>query len=594
MGCFVFLFVFGLYLLTLNPTVGLYDAGDMTTAAALLGIPHPPGYPFYCLLGKLTTYIFPFGNIAYRMNMLSALFGSLACMLVYVIIKKITGSVISSVIPSLLLAFSYTIWQQSTFAGQYIGHVTFGVLLILLAIKSFDSKKYLYLFFFFLGLSLTHHRQTLFVALGAFILGGVKVISYIRSKKFKRKKIPIRQYLIDGISILFLFLIPLSLYLYLPIRASCNPPLNWGDPDTFGRFILHIKAEQYGFLFLKLTFSEHISRITSQIRLFPNQLTYITVVLGIIGIVLMAIKNNLYFILLFSIISINILVSSTFNHPSIELHYLLPFAIFVIFFGYTIFWLIKLLKMLNPNLSVLPILFIFICVYLFLKNYNLNNRSEYYFTYDYAMNILMPVEKNAVIFVSDDTHTFPTEYLHYVERARPDISLVCLHLLQFEWKANLIKDLFPDLSFDFWPPSLRKEIVTHDEVSWERQKDMIEKNMEKRPFYIFPHPFIAQFYEFLPEGVFSRILKKDIENEKLLRLLKKTGLDFKVRKRGFMDSSATVDIINYAVSHYNRARLYYNTRSFEEANLELNKAIDFNPNYIQAKELKEKLIIDEH
>ncbi len=590
MAIFIFLFVFGLYLRTLNPSVGLYDAGDMTTAAALLGIPHPPGYPFYCLFGKLITYIFPFGNIAYRINMLSALCGSLACFFVFLITKGITGLNFPALFSSLFLTFSYSVWQQSTFAGQYIGHLTFGVLLIFLIIKSQDSPRYLYLFSYILGLSLTHHRQTLFVAFGGFIFLLVKSIFSIRKKR-KRKKILslIKSYLINCALVFILFLIPLLLYLYLPIRASCNPPLNWGDPDTLQRLISHIKGEQYGFLFLKLSPKEHILRIISQIQFFPNQLTYPVVVFGIIGIILMAIRNGSYFLLLFSIISVNIFTSATFNHPSIELHYLLPCAIFVIFSGYTIASLIKLLKRFNPYLAIFPILFLGLCGHLFLKNYPLNNRSKYYFTYDYGMNILRPIAKNAVVFVSDDTHTFPTEYFYYVEKAREDISLVDTHLLEFEWKANLIKEQFPDLSFDFWPPSVRKQYPTYDEVSFAREVDMIEKSIDKRPFYIFPHPTIAQFYEFLPSGVFSRILKKDISKEKLLQLLDETKFDFKARKMGFMDSSADVDFINYGVSHYNRARLYYNAGEYKEVILELDKAIGFNPNYIQAKELRERI-----
>ncbi|MDI6751879.1 MAG: hypothetical protein QME07_03350 [bacterium] len=40
-GLLVFFVSFGVYLVTLMPTVGLYDGADMTTAAWVLGIPHP-------------------------------------------------------------------------------------------------------------------------------------------------------------------------------------------------------------------------------------------------------------------------------------------------------------------------------------------------------------------------------------------------------------------------------------------------------------------------------------------------------------------------------------------------------------------------
>ncbi|MEW6103375.1 MAG: DUF2723 domain-containing protein [bacterium] len=603
MALFVLLSSFFVYLFTLTPSVGLYDAGDMTTAAAILGIPHPPGYPFYCIIGKFITII-PFGNIAFRINMLSALFGSLSVMMVYFITLKVSSraterQVIPSIVSSLTIAFSYTVWQQSTFAGQYIGHLTFSLFLILLILKG-EKKKYLYLFSFFLGLSLTHHRQTLFLIPGALFF--ILAVSWKNRKKFKTKKLKTQNSklktttqnskLLTFSKMALLFILPLFLYLYLPIRASANPPLNWGDPDTLKRFISHITGEQYGFLFLKISLKEHILRMISQIaHQFTNQFTLLPVILSILGMFLMLIFDFFFFLLFFSILSVNIFISSSYNHPSIELYYMLPCAILSIFMGYAIFHIMAFLKKINPYLSFAAFLFLFLPNFLFLKNYNLNNRTMYYFTYDYGMNILRPIEKNSVVFVSDDTHTFPTEYLYWVENAREDISLVDTHLLEFEWKANLIKYQFPKLSFDLWPSALRKEIVSYDEVSWERQKDMIEKNIEKKPFYIFPSPFTAQFYEFLPEGIFSRILKKDISKERLLELLNKTRFNFKIRKEGLADSSSSVDMINCAVSHYNRGRLYYNIGMYGESLAEANKAIKIYPGkYEQAEELKERLV----
>lgn len=68
----VFFSSFFVYLLTLYPTVGTEDSGELITSAATLDIAHPPGYPLYTLLGKLFTIIIPFGNIGWRVNLMSA------------------------------------------------------------------------------------------------------------------------------------------------------------------------------------------------------------------------------------------------------------------------------------------------------------------------------------------------------------------------------------------------------------------------------------------------------------------------------------------------------------------------------------------
>src|SRR5262249_37695573 len=54
------LFVYGR---TLCPTIFTSGAGENVTAVALLGVPHPPGFPLFCLLGKIFTLIVPVGNI---------------------------------------------------------------------------------------------------------------------------------------------------------------------------------------------------------------------------------------------------------------------------------------------------------------------------------------------------------------------------------------------------------------------------------------------------------------------------------------------------------------------------------------------------
>ena len=63
-----------IYLSTLAPTVAFWDCGEFITTAYTLGIPHPPGAPFYTLLGRIFSML-PFGEIAFRVNLLSAAAG---------------------------------------------------------------------------------------------------------------------------------------------------------------------------------------------------------------------------------------------------------------------------------------------------------------------------------------------------------------------------------------------------------------------------------------------------------------------------------------------------------------------------------------
>jgi len=65
-----------LYIRTLAPSLLWGDSAEFQTLSYTLGMTHPSGYMTQIMLGKLFTYI-PVGNIAYRVNLMSAFFGAL-------------------------------------------------------------------------------------------------------------------------------------------------------------------------------------------------------------------------------------------------------------------------------------------------------------------------------------------------------------------------------------------------------------------------------------------------------------------------------------------------------------------------------------
>jgi len=77
----VFFLSYAFFLLNLHPSLPWGDGPELITASASLGVPHPPGYPLYVLLGHLA-YLVPIGNAAFRLNLLSALFGALAATII--------------------------------------------------------------------------------------------------------------------------------------------------------------------------------------------------------------------------------------------------------------------------------------------------------------------------------------------------------------------------------------------------------------------------------------------------------------------------------------------------------------------------------
>ncbi len=90
----VFLLACGIYFITLTPTVPFWDSGEFIAVSYILGIPHPPGTPFYVLLGRLATLV-PIGNIAQRVNGLSALASALAALFSYLVILRLNRLVLA-------------------------------------------------------------------------------------------------------------------------------------------------------------------------------------------------------------------------------------------------------------------------------------------------------------------------------------------------------------------------------------------------------------------------------------------------------------------------------------------------------------------
>ena len=66
------------YLLTMMPGPAFMDTGEFQTVTYVLGVAHPTGYPLYTILGKLFGTLFPLGNWAFRMNLMSALSTAIA------------------------------------------------------------------------------------------------------------------------------------------------------------------------------------------------------------------------------------------------------------------------------------------------------------------------------------------------------------------------------------------------------------------------------------------------------------------------------------------------------------------------------------
>lgn len=87
----VFLYALVLYLLTVAPTASFWDSGEFIAIANRLQVSHPPGAPFYMLVGRLFSMFIPPEYVALSINLVSVLASALTVLLTHLIIVRLVG-----------------------------------------------------------------------------------------------------------------------------------------------------------------------------------------------------------------------------------------------------------------------------------------------------------------------------------------------------------------------------------------------------------------------------------------------------------------------------------------------------------------------
>ena len=125
---------FALYWATLAPTIMWYDMGEFALGSHVLGIGHNPGYPLYMIFGKLFTLL-PIGDVAYRVNLMSAAWGSAAVFLIFLIVRKMTGNDFAGFVSAMTVAAGSTFWSSAVWAEAHTLNAFLSLLIIYLMLR---------------------------------------------------------------------------------------------------------------------------------------------------------------------------------------------------------------------------------------------------------------------------------------------------------------------------------------------------------------------------------------------------------------------------------------------------------------------------
>jgi tetratricopeptide (TPR) repeat protein len=594
-GIVVFLSALFVYLRTLTPTVNLHDSGEMISAAAVLGICHPPGYPLYCIVGKLLTIIIPMGNIAFRMNIFSGISAAITVMMVYFITLKVCSSIsiiknntitgihkwlciISGIIAAGMLCFATTFWQQATIAEKYTLNAMFLTILMFIIIKLCETKdkNYIYLFSAVAGLSFTHHLQTIFIVPASIYL--ILVLFWDK----KHMIFNIRTMIKVGIC----FCIPLLMYIYLPIRAATHPVINWGCPDTWERFINHITVREYGYYFTTTLNDIFVRMFREHPLFFIKQFPPYIIWLGIIGAIWLVRTNWRFSVFLALIVIADISHSVRYGIHNIEDYYIPSYIIVAICIGLSV---IPIMQVIRSRISsdriycLLSGAFLILPVTSFYSNLYYANNHRNFYSYDYGRNILMPLEKDAILFVKGDTFAFPLWYLYYIERIRDDICLVDHYSLYLDWYATQLKEHYPELNFTFVPQNkVHRLSPAAEPYIYGRLANIVDNNIHRASYLPFDKK-VDKMYSLVPTGICHRIFPKDTSIETQIKAVDpnfKFVCRYILDERIYKPERTASNIANYGISYNNRGKFFYDNHMYLQAIKEFKKANAVAPEYV--------------
>ena len=443
----MFFAAFAVYLFTAAPTVTFWDSGELIAASYQLGISHQPGYPLYCITGRLFSLL-PFGNIAYRFNILSAFFSAASAFAVYLLLKEIltdkgTISEFVSALLALNLAFVKVFWSQAVVAEVYALNSLFIALLLLAYLKAVNGKisplQYMLFSGLFFGLGLVNH-ESLILYLPSLIITWL-LAGPMPGRERARAAIMGMAFIVLG----------LSVYIYLPVRSSVNPVIDIGDPVNWPRFWWVIKWGEY--IRAVRPLMSKASTFIADLRLLNPWFLGGVASAAFVSYRFLKRSWKIYLpLLLFTFVygvCISLLVLGNPGDDKFGLagKFFIPVAIMaVVFLGSEAGEIMKKGgKYAGPALAV----FLSIsAIYLLARNYRPNDYSRNFIAYDYAANSLKSAGEKGVLFTWGDNGVFPLWYVQQAERYRDDAVLLHTPLMTYDWYlADAKKWLGRDIDF---------------------------------------------------------------------------------------------------------------------------------------------------
>lgn len=479
----VFLFSLVVYLLTMDRSASWWDCGEFIATGYGLQVGHPPGAPFYQLVTHCVMLL-SFGNpllVAPLSNLVSVVCGALTVMLLYLTIRQLLDrlsaadfrSPLPAVVGALCYLFCDTAWFSAVESEVYSMAMLFCSLTVWLMLRweQRGDHRLLLLTALLLGLGVCVHLMTLLTT---------PMLLWIFIRRLRVGKIGDVAGLVRTLTACVLFfLLGLTPYAIIPIRAAANPPINEGHPATWTDFKHYVGRDQYdkaplyprmwrlrdapnweewggndsglwsnvkyycsyqlGFMYFRYIMYNFIGRENLKYRIIVISL--LPLLLALWGMIAHRRRHwgdfrALLLLFLFGGIILNFYL----NHPCYEPRerdyaYVLSFYALAVWMGIGAADLHKRCgkRWMKALLVAAPLT-------LAIGNWSDHDRHDCHSVHDISLNHLQSCDHGAILLTQGDNDTFPIWYLQYVEQRRPDISTYNINITGYARIYQLLAD----------------------------------------------------------------------------------------------------------------------------------------------------------
>ena len=432
----VFLAALSVYVRTLCPTVFVEGAGENIVVAWTLGVPHPPGFPLFCVLGKLFATLLPVGAVAFRINLFAGVMGAVAAAALSFLLITAGLRPLVSACAALAFALSATFWRQATIAEVYTLSLTLIVVQFLLLLRwrneisqapppppaprhsrkrrareqkeapvrraAPSADRWLLWFALAFGLGMTvHYSHTLLLPAYLYFLAAHDRSVFTRGRTL-------------GLAVL-LAMAGFGLHLYAPLRALAHPRLDWGDPSTLANWWRYLTAEQYRGRMFHLPFSKVIENLTTFARDLPHEFWWLGLLAAIGGAVVLARRDRRLFVFTAFVFLIAVVWAVNYDIPwEIDVYYLPATLMLAIWIANGLQWLAD--RRLAPLALAVPALAL-------TTNFAVNDLSRQRFITDNGLDVLASAGPKSVLILPATNPTFAVLYLTRVEHRSPEVEL---------------------------------------------------------------------------------------------------------------------------------------------------------------------------